>query len=179
MKFIETKLKGAFIIEPERLEDERGFFARTWCKKEFEQHSLNTNLVQCSISFNRQKGTLRGKHYQATPFEETRQVRCTMGAIYDVIIDLRQNSPTFKEWTSVELTAENKKIIYIPADFSHGFLTLADNTEVFYQMSRFYSPECAEGVRWNDPAFDIVWPTEVTMISKRDMGYPDFASKGL
>jgi dTDP-4-dehydrorhamnose 3,5-epimerase len=174
MKFIETELKGALIIEPNLLEDERGFFARIWCRKEFEQHGLNPDLVQCNISFNRRKGTLRGMHYQVAPSEETKSVRCTMGAIYDVIIDLRPNSPTFKAWLSVELSAENRKMIYIPVGFSHGFMTLADNTEVFYQMSEFYAPECARGVRWNDPAFDIVWPAEVTAISEKDRQYPDF-----
>jgi len=174
MKFIETEFKGAFIVEPELLEDDRGFFARTWCKKEFEQHGLNPDLVQCSISFNRRKGTLRGMHHQVAPAEETKLVRCSMGAIYDVIIDLRPNSPTFKAWVSVELTAENRKMIYIPVGFSHGFITLTDNTEILYQMSEFYAPECARGVRWNDPAFDIDWPSEVKVISEKDMQYPDF-----
>ena len=174
MKFIETELKGAFIIEPEILEDDRGFFARTWCRKEFEQHDLNPDLVQCNISFNRKKGILRGMHYQGAPYEEAKLVRCTMGAIYDVIIDLRPNSLTYKKWISMELTAENRKMFYIPEGFSHGFLTLVENTEVFYQMSEYYAPECARGVRWNDPAFDIVWPAEVTVISEKDMQYPDF-----
>ena len=174
MKFIETQLKGAFIVEPERLEDERGFFARIWCKKEFEQHELLPDLVQCNISFNRCKGTLRGMHYQVAPAEETKLVRCSMGAIFDVIIDLRPNSPTFKAWVSVELTAENRKMIYIPMGFGHGFMTLTDNTEIFYQMSEFYAPECARGVRWNDPAFGIDWPSEVKVISEKDMQYPDF-----
>ncbi len=160
----ETKLKGAFIIEPERLEDERGFFARTWCKREFEAHGLNQNLVQCNISFNKKKTTMRGMHYQVAPHKETKLVRCTKGAIYDVIIDLRPDSHTFKQWISVELTSENRKMIYIPEDFAHGFLTLEDNTEVFYQMSEFYAPECARGVRWNDPAFSIKWPFEVRVL---------------
>jgi dTDP-4-dehydrorhamnose 3,5-epimerase len=160
MIFIETKLKGAFVIEPERLEDKRGFFCRAWCKREFEAHGLNPNLVQCNISFNKKRGTLRGMHHQVPPHEEAKLVRCTMGAIYDVIIDLRPNSPTFKEWFSLELTDRNRKMIYIPEGVSHGFMTLDDNTEVFYQMSEFYAPECARGVRWNDPAFDIVWPGE-------------------
>ena len=176
MIFIETKLKGAFVIEPERLEDKRGFFARTWCKREFEDHGVNPNLVQCNISFNKKRGTLRGMHHQVAPHEEAKLVWCTIGAIYDVIIDLRPNSPTFKEWFSVELTAKNRKMIYIPEGFSHGFMTLKDNTEVFYQMSEFYAPECARGVRWNDPAFDIVWPGDVTVISERDNQYPDFTT---
>jgi dTDP-4-dehydrorhamnose 3,5-epimerase len=174
MKFIETALKGAFIIEPEFSTDERGFFARTWCKNEFGEHGLLPDLVQCNISFNKRQGTLRGMHYQVPPHEESKLVRCTMGAIYDVIIDLRPRSPTFKAWVSVELTAENRKMLFMPAGFSHGFLTLTDNTEVFYQMSEFYAPECARGVRWNDPAFDIKWPAEVTVISEKDMQYPDF-----
>ena len=176
MIFAETKLKGAFIIQPEKLEDERGFFARTWCKREIEAHGLNPNLVQCNISFNKKRGTLRGMHHQVPPHEEAKLVRCTMGAIYDVIIDLRPNSPTFKEWFSLELTAKNRKMIYIPEGVSHGFMTLDDNTEVFYQMSEFYAPECARGVRWNDPAFDIVWPGDVTVISERDNQYPDFTT---
>jgi dTDP-4-dehydrorhamnose 3,5-epimerase len=176
MIFAETKLKGAFIIQPEKLEDERGFFARTWCKRELEAHGLNPNLVQCNISFNKKGATLRGMHHQAAPHEEAKLVRCTMGAIYDVIIDLRPDSRTFKQWISVELTAENRKMIYIPEGFSHGFMTLDDNTEVFYQMSEFYAPDCARGVRWNDPAFDIVWPGDVTVISEKDNQYPDFTT---
>ncbi len=176
MIFAETKLKGAFIIHLEKLEDERGFFARTWCKREIEAHGLNPNLVQCNISFNKKRGTLRGMHHQVPPHEEAKLVRCTMGAIYDVIIDLRPNSPTFKEWFSLELTAKNRKMIYIPEGVSHGFMTLDDNTEVFYQMSEFYAPECARGVRWNDPAFDIVWTGDVTIISERDNQYPDFTT---
>ena len=140
MKFEETELKGAFVVEPDRLVDERGFFARTWCRKEFEQLGLNSNVVQCNMSFNRNKGTLRGMHYQAPPFEEAKLVRCTMGSIFDVIIDLRPNSKTFMQWISIELTAENRKMIYIPEGFAHGFLTLEDDTEVFYQMSEFYAP---------------------------------------
>jgi dTDP-4-dehydrorhamnose 3,5-epimerase len=176
MIFAETKLKGAFIIQPEKLEDERGFFARTWCKRELEAHGLNPNLVQCNISFNKKRGTIRGMHHQVPPHEEAKLVRCTMGAIYDVIIDLRPNSQTFKEWFSLELTDRNRKIIYIPEGVSHGFMTLDDNTEVFYQMSEFYAPECARGVRWNDPGFDIVWPGNVRVISERDNQYPDFTT---
>ena len=176
MIFTETRLKGAFIIQPEKLEDERGFFARTWCKREFETHGLNSNLVQCNISFNKKRGTLRGMHYQVAPHEEAKLVRCTMGGIYDVIIDLMPNSKTFKQWISVELTAENRKMIYIPEGFAHSLLTLDHNTEVFYQMSEPYAPECARGVRWNDPAFDIVWPAGVAVISEKDKHYPDFTS---
>jgi len=174
MIFIETRLKGAFIIESERLEDERGFFGRTWCQHEFEAQGLNPRLVQCNISFNKKKGTLRGMHYQVAPYEEAKLVRCTMGAIYDVIIDLRPTSPTFKQWVAVELTAENRRMLYIPEGLAHGFQTLEDDTEVFYQMSEFYHPECARGVRWDDPAFGVVWPDDVRFISDRDRQYPDF-----
>ena len=175
MRFIETRLKGAFVIEPERLADERGFFARTWCQREFIAHGLNPDLVQCSLSFNTSKGTLRGMHHQAAPHEEAKLVRCTMGAIYDVIIDLRSDSPTYKAWLAVELTASNRTMLYVPEGFSHGFLTLADNTEVFYQMSAFFSPDCAMGIRWNDPQIGITWPEAVTIISDKDMHFPDFA----
>jgi dTDP-4-dehydrorhamnose 3,5-epimerase len=175
MIFTETKLKGAFIIEPERLEDDRGFFARTWCEREFEAHRLNPRLVQCSISFNKSKGTLRGIHYQAAPYEEAKLVRCTSGAIHDVIIDLRSESPTFKQHSAVTLTAHNHKMLYIPEGLAHGFLTLEDNVEVFYQMSEFYSPNHARGVRWNDPAFGIEWPATVAVMSERDCHYPDFS----
>jgi dTDP-4-dehydrorhamnose 3,5-epimerase len=174
MLFTETKLKGAFIIELEPREDERGFFARSWCEGEFEQHGLNPRLVQCNISFNKQRGTLRGMHYQVAPFPEAKLVRCTMGAIYDVIIDLRAESPTFKQWLAVELSAENRRGLYIPETFAHGFQTLMDNTEVFYQMSEFFHPECARGIRWNDPAFGIEWFLVQDIISSKDSEYADF-----
>ncbi|MCF6147978.1 MAG: dTDP-4-dehydrorhamnose 3,5-epimerase [Candidatus Kuenenia sp.] len=177
MIFTETKLKGAFIIEPERLEDERGFFARTWCKREFKKQGLNPELVQCNISFNKKKGTLRGMHYQEAPHEEAKLVRCTMGAIYDVIIDIRPDSQTYKKWFSVELTVENRKMLYIPEGFAHGFLTLEDNTEVFYQMSEFYAPEHAKGIKWNDPAFNIHWPIEISIISDKDKSYDNWNDK--
>ncbi len=173
MIFVEIKLKGAFIIEPERLEDERGFFARTFDKKEFEACGLNTRWVQCNISFNKKKGTLRGMHYQAAPYQETKLVRCTMGALYDVIIDLRPDSPTFKQWMGVELTAENRRMLYIPKGFAHGFQTLLDDTEIFYQMSEFYHPECARGVRWDNAAFLIKWPIASPIVSDRDRAYPN------
>ncbi len=176
MIFTQTNLNGLFVIEPERLEDERGFFARTWCRREFETNGINVDFVQCNISFNKKKGTLRGMHYQTVPNEEVKLVRCTSGAIYDVIIDLRHDSETFKQWISVELTSENRKMIYIPEGFAHGFLTLEDNTEVFYQMSVYYSPESARGVRWNDSAFSIRWPIDVKVISDKDNKYPDFAN---
>ncbi len=174
MIFRETYLKGAYVIEPELKMDERGFFARTWCQKEFSEHGLNTSLVQCNISFNKKRGTLRGMHFQKHPFEEAKLVRCIRGAIYDVIIDLRPKSLTFKKWFAIELTSENRTMLYVPEGFAHGFLTLTDNAEVLYQMSQFYYPEYADGVRWNDMTFDINWPIDVTLISERDNSYPDF-----
>lgn len=168
MKLTQASLKGAFIIEPDRIEDERGFFARTFCRQEFEKHGLNPNLVQCSVSFNTKKGTVRGMHYQVKPHEEVRLVRCTRGALCDVILDLRSDSPTFKQWIAVELTAENRTMVYIPEGFAHGFQTLEDSTEVFYQMSEFYHPECARGVRWDDPAFGITWPAPNPIVNDRD-----------
>jgi dTDP-4-dehydrorhamnose 3,5-epimerase len=174
MIFTETKLKDAFIIQPERLGDQRGFFARTWCQREFETHGLNPCLVQCNISFNKTKGTLRGMHYQTAPYEEAKLIRCTKGAIYDVIIDLRPDSRTFAQYMAVELTAENRAMLYVPKGFAHGFQTLTDNSEVFYQMSEFYVPQYARGVRWNDPAFAIEWPPDERIILERDQTYPDF-----
>jgi dTDP-4-dehydrorhamnose 3,5-epimerase len=174
MIFVETELQGAFVVKLEKFEDERGFFARSWCRREFESQGLNPNLLQCNISFNRKKGTLRGMHYQAPPNEEAKLVRCTMGAIYDVIIDLRPDSSTFKQWISLEMTSENKKMIYIPEHFAHGFITLEDNTEVFYQMSEFYAPDFARGIRWNDPVFSIQWPIEPVTLSEADRNFPDF-----
>ncbi len=175
MIFTATKLAGAYIIEPERLDDERGFFARTWCQREFEERGLNPCLVQCSISFNKKKGTLRGMHYQAAPHQEAKLVRCTMGAIYDVMIDLRPHSPTYTQHVGVVLSAENRTMLYIPEGFAHGFQTLEENSEVYYQMSEFYAPEYARGVRWNDPTFGIEWPADERTIIARDQNYPDFA----
>ena len=174
MIFNKTPLKDAYIIELERIEDERGFFARSRCVREFEEHGLNPNLVQCNVSFNKKKGTLRGMHYQAAPHKEAKLVRCTKGALYDVIIDLRPDSPTFKRWFGVELTAENRKTLYIPEGFAHGFQTLEDETEVFYQMSEFYHPESTRGIRWDDAQFGITWPVELAAISEDDARYPDF-----
>lgn len=168
MVFTETKLKGAFIIDLEPIQDERGFFARTWCKKEFEAHGLNPNLVQCNTSFNRKKGTLRGMHYQTAPYEEAKLIRCTMGAIYDVIIDLREGSGTFRQWVGIELSARNRRMLYVPENFAHGFQTLEDNTEVFYQMSEYYYPEYAQGIRWDDPLFAVEWQLPIEVTSKKD-----------
>lgn len=168
MIFTETKLKGAFVIDIEPLEDERGFFARAWCKDEFERHGLNLGIAQCNISFNKKRGTLRGMHYQASPFEEAKFVRCIAGAIYDVIIDLRSDSATFREWFSVELSAENHRALYVPEGFAHGFQTLVDNSEVFYQMSEIFHPEYARSLRWDDLAFEIVWPIPDPILSEKD-----------
>jgi dTDP-4-dehydrorhamnose 3,5-epimerase len=176
MIFSETPLAGAFVIDIEPHEDERGFFARTFCQEEFAAQGLDSTVVQCSVSFNRKTGTLRGMHFQAPPHEETRVVRCTAGTIYDVIIDMRSYSTTFTAWHAVELSAENRTMLYIPGGFAHGFLTLEDNTEVLYQMAEFYYPDSARGVRWDDPAFAIEWPAHPTTISDRDRSYPDFAS---
>ena len=175
MVFTETKLKGAYVIEIERHEDERGFFARTFCIDEFQSRGLNARLKQCSISFNKKRGTLRGMHWQAPPQAECKLVRVTRGAIYDVIIDLRPQSPTFKSAFAVELSAENRRQLYVPEGFAHGFQTLQDSTEVFYQMSAIYVPGLTHGVRWNDPAFGIQWPaTEERIMNERDANYPDF-----
>jgi dTDP-4-dehydrorhamnose 3,5-epimerase len=174
--FTETKLAGAFVIELERHTDERGFFARTFCQQEFEAHGLKAEVAQCNVSFNKRKGTLRGMHYQAAPFAEAKLVRCTAGSIYDVIIDLRPASSTFKRHFGVELSAENCRMLYIPESFAHGFQTLEDDTEVFYQMAQRYSAEHARGVRWNDPAFGIEWPKGERIIIERDQNYPDFVS---
>lgn len=174
MLFQETKLPGAFVIELQKHEDERGFFARSWCQKEFEAHGLNPRMVQCNVSFNKVKGTLRGMHYQVPPSAEVKLVRCTRGAIYDVIIDLRRESATYKQHVSEVLSSNNYKALFIPEGFAHGFQTLEDNSEVFYQMSAFYSLEHQRGLRYNDPAFGINWPLAATVISDRDRSYQDF-----
>jgi dTDP-4-dehydrorhamnose 3,5-epimerase len=174
MVFTETGLSGAVIVDVERHSDERGFFARSWCTREFQERGLNPLVVQCNVSGNTAKGTLRGMHYQLAPHAEVKLVRCTKGAIYDVIIDLREGSPTFLRHVGVELTADNHRALYIPEGFAHGFMTLQDDSEVFYQMSAFYEPSAARGVRWDDPAFGIKWPLPVTVISKRDQELPDF-----
>ena len=177
MIFEECSLRGVFEIHLDPKSDERGFFARCWCQKEFESNHLNPNLAQCSVSFNPKKGTLRGIHYQVSPHAEAKVVRCTRGAIYDVVVDLRPDSPTFRSWIAVVLTAEKRNMVYVPEGCAHGFLTLEDDCEIFYQMSEFHDAEAARGVRWDDPAFQIVWPGKVEMISERDRGYPNFESK--
>ena len=178
MRFDETPLRGAFVIDLEPVSDERGFFARAWCQHEFEAQGLESRLVQCSVSFNTSAGTVRGLHYQAPPHEEAKIVRCTSGAIFDVIVDLRPDSPTYAAHHSVILSAANRRILYVPRGFAHGFQTLEDNTEIYYQMSEFYDRESARGVRWNDPAFAIAWPdTDSVIISERDRTYPDFRAQ--
>lgn len=172
MKFIETSITGAYLVEIEALTDERGFFARSWCREEFARHGLNTQLAQCDISYNKQRGTLRGMHYQAAPFAEAKLVRCTMGAIFDVILDLRRDSGAFGRWEAFELSAANRRMLYIPEGVAHGFQTLENDSEVFYQMSEDYHPECAKGVRWDDPAFAIEWPLPSPVISGRDRVFP-------
>ena len=174
MLFTETPLAGAFIVDIEPREDERGFFARTWCAREFEEKGLDSRLVQCNISFNSRRGTLRGMHFQAAPFEEPKLVSVTQGAIFDVILDLRPDSPMYCRWHGVELTAENRRMLYVPKGFAHGFQTLCDDTQVSYQMGEFYQPEAARGVLWDDPAFAIRWPLPDPIISARDRSYDPF-----
>lgn len=171
MIFKETKLKGSYLIEIEPIEDERGFFARTFCRKEFEAQGIQFNIVQCNTSYNKKRGTLRGMHYQVKPHEEAKLVRCTRGAVYDVLIDLRPDSPTFKQWNAVELSPENRQLLFVPKGVAHGFQTLEDNTELMYQMSEYYHPEVARGVRWNDPTFGIMWPLSSPVLSDRDRSY--------
>ena len=174
MIFSPTPLPGAWLVDVERHEDARGFFARTWCRREFEAHGLNARLVQCSMSRNRRRGTLRGMHWQAAPHAEVKLVRCSRGAIFDVIIDLRPGSPTRARHYAAELTAENGRALYIPEGFAHGFVTLVDDSDVVYQMSEYYEPSAGRGVRWNDPAFGIAWPIADPILHERDAHYPDY-----
>ena len=174
MIFSKTKLSDACIIEIEKFEDERGFFARIWDKEKFLENGINDEFIQHSISLSKKKGTIRGIHYQIKPFEESKIVRCTRGSIFDVIIDLRPDSKTFKKWCSFELTEDNYKMLYIPKGFAHGFQTLEDNTEVSYQISEFYHPEYAKGIRWDDKTFRIEWPLNVSSISENDLDYTPF-----
>ena len=175
MKFNKTRIPGTYIIELEKVGDERGFFARAWCQKEFREHDLVTQFVQCNLSFNKRGNTLRGMHYQSAPLEEVKLVRCTRGAIFDVIIDLRPESSTFLKWIGVELTSDNYNMLYVPERFAHGYLTLTKESEVFYQVSQFYSPNHERGVRWNDPVFGIDWPIDGdVVISEKDNNWPNF-----
>jgi dTDP-4-dehydrorhamnose 3,5-epimerase len=175
MIFKETKLSGAFIIAPDVFDDERGLFGLTWSRKEFAEHNLDSRIEECNVSFNKRRGTLRGMHFQAAPFAQAKLVRVTAGGIYDVIVDLRPESTTFKDWVGLELTAPNRLMLYVPIGLAHGFQTLEDDTEVLYQMSEIYAPETARGVRWDDPSFGIDWPSaDRRIISDRDRNYPDF-----
>jgi len=180
MKFTETKLKGAFIIEAKKMEDERGYFSRVWCKKEFKEHGLVSDTVQANISYNKKKGTLRGMHYQVAPFAESKTVRCITGAIYDVIIDLRPDSPTYKEWIGVDLDAGTESdsftMLYVPQGFAHGFITMKDETTVHYMVTEYYTPGAEGGIKFDDPAFNIQWPMKPTVISDKDRDRPLFES---
>jgi dTDP-4-dehydrorhamnose 3,5-epimerase len=175
MKFTSLRLSGSYLIEPEPIADVRGSFARTFCRQQFQERGLKSPLEQCSFSFNHKKGTLRGMHFQKTPHAEAKLVRCTQGAIYDVILDLRPESPTYKQWEGIVLSSENRTLLYIPEGFAHGFQTLEDHTEVFYQISSPHVAASSSGVRWNDPAFAISWLSDVSVISSKDEQYPDFA----
>lgn len=174
MIFTETKLKGAFIIDIQKREDERGFFARTFCADEFKTHGLNTVMPQSNMSLSKFKNTIRGMHFQVDGAEEAKLIRCTKGGILDVIIDIRKNSPTYCQHIAVELTEENYRMLYVPEGFAHGFCTITDNVEVSYQVSQFYTPGKEKGIRWNDPLFGIVWPTQNPIISEKDAVHPDF-----
>jgi dTDP-4-dehydrorhamnose 3,5-epimerase len=175
MIFEETRLKGAFVVEMKLISDNRGFFARAWCQREFEAHGLTTCFVQNNVTYSATRGTLRGLHYQVPPHEEPKLVRCTRGAIYDVIVDLRPGSPTYMQWLGVELTADNHKMIYIPGEFAHGYQILDDGTEVFYQVGAFYAPEYERGFRWDDPAFKVDWPINPpSVLSEKDRSWQDY-----
>ncbi len=177
MIFTETKLKGAYIIDVRRLEDERGFFGRAWCKKEFEDHGLNGNIVQANVSYNVQKGTIRGMHYQVAPFAETKTIRCTSGKIYDVIVDLRPESETYRQWIGVELSAESFRMLYVPEGFAHGFITLEDHTSVHYMVTQYYTPGAEGGLRYDDPAFAIQWPILPTLVSAKDLSHKPYQAE--
>lgn len=179
MIFNKTELQGAYIIDVMRIEDERGFFGRSYCKEEFEAHGLNTNIMQANVSYNKVKGTLRGMHMQLSPYEESKLVRCTQGSIFDVIVDMRTHSPTFKRWIGVELSANNYKMLYVPEGFAHGFITLEDNTHVTYQVTQAYTPGAERGYRWDDPAFNIKWPFHPALISEKDKAHSLFEAEEL
>jgi dTDP-4-dehydrorhamnose 3,5-epimerase len=174
MRFVSTPIRGAFIVELERREDSRGFFARAFCQREFTEHGLNPEVAQCNISFNERRGTLRGMHYQAKPHEEAKLVRCTRGGIFDVIVDLRTESETRLRWFGVELSAENRRALYVPEGLAHGYQTLQDGSEIFYQVSEEYTPMAERGVRWNDPAFGIRWPIADPILSAKDAAYANY-----
>lgn len=179
MNFSATPIQGAFTIEAEPISDNRGYFARTYCQEEFTKHGLIIPFVQCNLSHNHKRGTIRGMHYQSAPFEEAKVVSCTQGSIYDVIIDMRPSSASYLKWFSVELNETNTKMIYIPEGCAHGFQTLEDGVQVYYQMSSMFEPSASKGIRWNDPFFNIEWPLKCEVISDKDLSYPDFIRKAL
>ncbi|HID07768.1 MAG TPA: dTDP-4-dehydrorhamnose 3,5-epimerase [Armatimonadetes bacterium] len=174
MIFTETKLAGAFILDFNKIEDDRGFFARAFCTQEMEEHNLISDVKQANMSWNEKAGTMRGMHYQVDPYQETKLVRCTRGALYDVIIDLRKDSSTFGEWVGVELSADNRRALFVPRDFAHGFVTLEDNTDAFYMVSQSYVPNAEDGIRWNDPRFAIDWPVTPSLVSDKDANWADY-----
>ena len=174
MIFQETKLKGAFIVDVNRHEDNRGSFSRTYCQREFKEHGIEPEVVQANMSTNKIKGTLRGLHYQKDPHQETKFIRCIKGALYDVIVDLRPHSPTYKGWVGVELTEQNQRALFVPKDFAHGFVTLVDDTTAFYMVSQFYYPGAEMGIRWNDTSFKIKWPVEPLCITEKDSSWSDY-----
>jgi dTDP-4-dehydrorhamnose 3,5-epimerase len=176
MQFTPLRLAGAFLVDLAPIDDERGFFALTWAPSAFTRLGLDPGVVQCNLSWNRRKGTLRGMHFQVDPFSEVKLIRCTRGALFDVIVDLRPDSPTFRQWISAELTADNRRALYVPRGFAHGYLTLTDDVEAYYHVSTAFSPEHAQGVRWNDPAFGIEWPFEPAVVSGKDRAWPDFTA---
>lgn len=178
MLFHETPLQGCYVIEPEPIRDHRGFFARVWCRRELEQHGLKAEVMQSNVGFSHRKGTLRGLHFQQTPHAEVKIVRCTRGAMFDVVVDLRPQSPTHMQWFGVELTEDNEKMIYVPEGFAQGYMTLVDNTEMNYHTSKFFDRESASGVRHDDSAFGIKWPIEVSVISEQDAKWPNYGSAG-
>jgi len=177
MKFFETTLNGAFKIELEKFEDERGFFTRSWDEKKFAELKLDNKIFHCNISFTVKKGTIRGLHFQNEPYSESKLIRCTAGKIFDVIIDLRKNSDTYLQWYSIELSATDYHMLYVPKGFAHGFQTLSDNTEVFYQNSQIHMPDYENGVKWNDKIFDIAWPLIPTLVSKKDQSWENYELK--
>jgi dTDP-4-dehydrorhamnose 3,5-epimerase len=179
MIFTETRLKGAYLIEIKKIEDERGFFGRAWCRHEFEEHGLNANICQINTSLSLKKGTMRGMHFQIDPYQETKFIRCTRGRVFDVIVDLRPDSPTFLEWVGHELSADNYRMVYVPENFAHGLLSLEDNSEVYYPVTQFYTPGAERGIRWNDPALQIEWPVNVEFVSDKDSSHQDFSIERL
>jgi dTDP-4-dehydrorhamnose 3,5-epimerase len=174
MIFTETRISGAFLLEIKKIEDDRGFFGRSFCKKELEEHGLNGNIVQANTSMSRKKGTIRGLHYQVEPYHEAKLIRCTRGRVFDVIVDLRPGSPTYLQWFGAELTPDNYRMVYVPGNFAHGYLSLEDNSEVYYNVTEFYTPGSEKGIRYNDPALNIEWPIPVEIVSEKDKSWPDY-----